>query len=251
AMGTDDSAAVVVNEALVKAYGWEEPLGKMIDWGFDLDGNPGRRMKVIGVIKDYHFKSLHNKIQPQMMFPAAFDKFNLSIRMNDENLRETIDFVEQKWNDFGANRPFNYRFLKETWDKMYTDEKNLGIIFTIATVLTIFIALLGLLGLSSFIAEQRTKEIGIRKVLGASLTNIVGLLYKDFAILILIAFVLAIPVAWYVLGLWLENFAFHINIGITAFILGGLLSLVVGMLSISFHIWKAATSNPVDAISYE
>jgi len=251
AMGTDDSAAVVVNEALVKAYGWEEPLGKMIDWGFDLDGNPGRRMKVIGVIKDYHFKSLHNKVQPQMLFPAAFDKFNLSIRMNDENLRETIDFVEQKWNDFGANRPFNYRFLKETWDKMYTDEKNLGIIFTIATVLTIFIALLGLLGLSSFIAEQRTKEIGIRKILGASLSSIVGLLYKDFAILILIAFVLAIPVAWYVLGLWLENFAFHINIGIAAFIFGGLLSLIVGMLSISFHIWKAATSNPVDAISYE
>jgi len=251
AMGTDDSAAVVVNETLVKTYGWEQPLGKMIDWGFDLEGNPGRRMKVIGVIKDYHFKSLHNKVQPQMMFPAEFNKVHLSIRMNDENLRETIDFVEQKWNDFGANRPFNYRFLKETWDKMYTDEKNLGIIFAIATVLTIFIALLGLLGLSSFIAEQRTKEISIRKVLGASMANIVGLLYKDFAVLILIAFVLAIPVAWYVLGLWLENFAFHINIGIAAFILGGLLSLVVGMLSISFHIWKAATSNPVDAISYE
>jgi len=235
----------------VKAYGWEEPLGKMIDWGFDLEGNPGRRMKVIGVIEDYHFKSLHNKVQPQMMFPAEFNKYHLSIRMNEQNIRETIDFVEQKWNDFGANRPFNYRFLEETWDEMYTDEKNLGIIFAIATVLTIFIALLGLLGLSSFIAEQRTKEIGIRKVVGASLGNIVGLLYKDFAILILIAFVLAIPVSWYVLGLWLENFAFHINIGVLAFILGGLLSLAVGMISISFHIIKAATSNPVDAIKYE
>ncbi len=251
-MGTDDSASVVVNEALVKTYGWEDqPIGKMIDWGFDLEGNPGRQMKVIGVIEDYHFKSLHNHVQPQMMFPAEFNKFHLSIRINGDNLRETTDFIEEKWNDFGANRPFDYRFLEETWDEMYTAEKNLGIIFSIATILTIFIALLGLLGLSSFIAEQRTKEIGIRKILGATMTNIVNLLVREFALLIAIAFVLAIPVAWYVLSLWLENFAFHIQIGIWAFILGGLLSLVVGMLSISFHILKVATSNPVDAIKYE
>jgi putative ABC transport system permease protein len=251
-MGTDDSAAVVVNEALVKAYGWEDhPIGKMIAWGFDLEGNEGRKMKVIGVIEDYHYKSLHNRVQPQMMFPAEFNKYHLSIRLSGNNLQETIGFIEEKWNDFGANRPFNYRFLENTWDDMYTAEKNLGIIFSIATVLTIFIALLGLLGLSSFIAEQRTKEIGIRKVLGASMGNIVNLLYKEFAILIGIAFILSIPVAWYVLSLWLENFAFHIRLGVFAFILGGVLSLAVGMLSISFHIFRAASSNPVDAITYE
>lgn len=251
-MGTDDTAAVVVNETLVKTYGWEDdPIGKVIDWGFDLEGNPGRRMKVIGVIEDYNFRSLHNKIQPQMMFPAEFNKYHLSIRINDENKQETIDFIEQKWNEFGANRPFDYRFLEETWDEMYTDEKNLGIIFSIATILTIFIALLGLLGLSSFIAEQRTKEIGIRKVLGATMENIVNLLIREFALLIGVAFVLSIPVAWYVLGLWLENFAFHIQVSIWAFILGGLASLAVAMLSISFHIVKAASSNPVDAIKYE
>ena len=208
-------------------------------------------MKVVGVIEDYHFKSLHNPIQAQMMFPADFDKYHLSIRMNPDNLQEAIGFVEEKWNDFGANRPFNYRFLEETWDEMYTADKNLGIIFSVATILTIFIALLGLLGLSSFIAEQRTKEIGIRKVLGATMPNIIKLLSKDFAILIIIAFVLSIPVAWYVLGLWLENFAFHVQIGAVAFILGGILSLLVGMLSISFHILKVATSNPVDAIKHE
>jgi putative ABC transport system permease protein len=240
-----------VNEALVETYGWEEPIGKKINWGFDLEGNPGRQMKVIGVIEDYHYKSLHNHVQPQMMFPAEFRKFHLTLRLREENMPETIGFIEEKWNDFGANRPFNYRFLKETWDEMYTAEKDLGIIFSIATILTIFIALLGLLGLSSFVAEQRTKEIGIRKVLGASITNVVNLLYRDFAILIMIAFVLAIPIAWYVLGLWLENFAFHISIGVWAFILGGIMSLAVGMLSISFHILKAATSNPVDAIKYE
>ncbi len=252
-MGTDDSAAVVINEALMKAYGWEDdPIGKTISWGFNPETNdPGRIMKVIGVVKDYHFKSLHNRVQPQMMFPAAFDKFHLSIRINEENKQQTLDFIEEKWNDFGANRPFNYRFLEDTWDEMYVAEKKLGIIFTIATLLTIFIALLGLLGLSSFVAEQRTKEIGIRKVLGASIGNVIGLLVREFAILIGIAFVLAIPVSWYLLDLWLENFAFHISIGIVPFILGGLLALVVGMLSISFHILRAATSNPVDAIKYE
>jgi len=185
------------------------------------------------------------------MFPAEFNKYHLSVHINGDNLRESIDFVEEKWNDFGANRPFNYRFLEETWDEMYTAEKNLGVIFSIATILTIFIALLGLLGLSSFIAEQRTKEIGIRKVLGASMPNIVNLLFRNFALLIIIAFVLAIPVAWYVLHLWLQNFAFHIQIGAFAFILGGVMALAVGMLSISFHILKAASSNPVDAIKYE
>lgn len=251
-MGTDEELAVVVNETLVKTYGWEnDPLGKVIHWGFDLEGGGGRKMKVIGVIEDYNFKSLHNKIQPQMMFLADFNKYDLSIKINEENKRETIDFIEEKWNDFGANRPFDYRFLEETWDEMYTSEKDLGIIFRIATFLTIFIALLGLLGLSSFIAEQRTKEIGIRKILGASMENIMRLLYKDFAILIVIAFVLSIPVSWYVLNIWLQNFAFHINIGVLAFVLGGVLSLAVGLLSISFHIIRVASSDPVDAIKYE
>lgn len=186
-----------------------------------------------------------------MLFPAEFRKVHLSIRINEENMQQTIDFIEQKWNDFGANRPFDYRFLEETWDEMYTAEKNLGIIFRIATILTIFIALLGLLGLSSFIAEQRTKEIGIRKVVGATMTNVMMLLYKDFALLIIIAYILAVPVSWYVLNLWLQNFAYHITIGAGAFLLGGLLSLLVGLLSISFHILKVASSNPVDAIKYE
>ncbi len=251
-MGTDAEEAVIVNETLVKTHGWDDdPIGKTIHWGFDLDGSGGRKMKVIGVIEDYHFKSLHNKVQQQMMFMADFNKAHLSVRINGENLRETIDFIEEKWNDFGANRPFNYRFLEETWDEMYTAEKSLGIIFSIATMLTIFIALLGLLGLSSFIAEQRTKEIGLRKIFGASMANIIRLLYKEFAILVGIAFILAIPVAWYVLSLWLENFAFHIQIGVFAFILGGVMSLAVGMLSISFHIIKVASSNPVKAIKYE
>ncbi len=250
-MSTDTEEAVVVNEALVEAYGWDNPIGKQIHWGFELDGSGGRKMKVIGVIENYHFKSMHNRVQQQMMFMADFDKVHLSVRINKDKIRETTDLIEEKWNDFGANRPFDYRFLEETWDEMYTSERKLGIIFRIATLLTIFIALLGLLGLSSFIAEQRTKEIGIRKVMGAGMTNIVSLLCREFAILICIAFILAIPISWYVMHRWLENFIFHINIGVLAFILGGLMALIVGMLTISFHIIKVASANPVDAIKYE
>lgn len=250
-MATDAEEAVVVNEALVKAYGWDDPIGKQIHWGFELDGSGGRKMKVIGVIEDYHFKSMHNNVQQQMMFMMDINKPYLSIKINGENTQKTIDLIEEKWNDFGANRPFNYEFLEETWDEMYVSEKKLGIIFRIATFLTIFIALLGLLGLSSFIAEQRTKEIGIRKVMGASMANIIGLLCREFALLISIAFVLAIPISWYVMHLWLENFVFHINIGVLAFILGGLLAVIVGMLTISFHIVKVASANPVDAIKHE
>ena len=169
-----------------------------------------------------------------------------------ENFKKKIkDFIEEKWNEFGANRPFDYEFLEDSWDEMYVSEKKLGIIFRIATLLTIFIALLGLLGLSSFIAEQRTKEIGIRKVMGASMTSIVTLLCREFAVLVTIAFILAIPVSWYIIFRWLENFVYHIDIGVLAFILGGLLAVLVGMLTTSYHILKAASSNPVDAIKYE
>lgn len=250
-MATDAEEAVVVNEALVEAYGWDEPIGKQIHWGFELDGSGGRKMKVIGVIENYHFKSMHNAVQQQMMFMADFNKPHLSIRVNGDKIPEAKDFIEEKWNEFGANRPFDYEFLEDTWDEMYISEMKLGIIFRIATMLTIFIALLGLLGLSSFIAEQRTKEIGIRKVMGASMANIVTLLYREFALLIGIAFILAIPISWYIMHRWLENFIFHINIGVWAFILGGVMSVLVGLLTISFHIIKVASANPVDAIKNE
>ena len=135
---------------------------------------------------------------------------------------------------------------------MYESEQKLGVIFRIATILTIFIALLGLLGLSSFIAEQKTKEIGIRKVMGASLGNILGLLYKEFIFLIFIAFIIAIPVAWWRLEIWLEtSFVYHINISASYFLLAGLLAITISLLTLSFHTIKAAMGNPVDAIKYE
>ncbi|MFP4470946.1 MAG: ABC transporter permease [Bacteroidales bacterium] len=252
-MGTDAEEAVIVNEATVKEYGWtDNPIGKKINWGFDLDGNTGRMLKVIGVTKDFHFNSLHNKVEPIMMFLADFNKFYLTLHVNDENFGSTIQYIEDKWNGYGAKRPFDFRMLDDTWSEMYESEQKLGVIFTIATILTIFIALLGLLGLSSFVAEQKTKEIGIRKVMGASLGSILGLLYREFIILIFIAFVIAIPVAWWQLEIWLDrSFVYHINISATTIILSGMLAILLSSITVSLHILKAGTGNPVDAIKYE
>lgn len=252
-MGTDAEEAVIVNETTVKQYGWtDNPIGKKIHWGFQVDGSGGRILKVIGVVKDYHFNSLHNKVEPIMMFMADFSKYYLTLRVNPGNMGNTIDYIEEKWHEFGAKRPFDFRMLEDTWGEMYEAEQKLGVIFTIATVLTIFIALLGLLGLSSFVAEQRTKEIGIRKVMGASLANVLGLLYREFVILILVAFVIAIPLAWWQLSNWLEqSFVYHISISAMTIVLAGLMALVISMITISYHTIKAGTGNPVDAIKYE
>jgi putative ABC transport system permease protein len=252
-MSTDAEEAVIVNETTIKQYGWQDnPIGKKIHWGFDLDGSGGRMLKVIGVVKDFHFNSLHNKVVPFMMFLSEFDKSYLTLRVNPENFGETMQFVESKWNEFGAKRPFDYKMLNETWNEMYESEQKIGAIFTMATLLTIFIALLGLLGLSSFVAEQKTKEIGIRKVMGAGLGSILTLLYKEFILLIIIAFVIAIPVAWWQLDGWLSsNFIYHINISAMSVLLAGVSALVISIITISFHTLKAGLGNPVDTIKYE
>lgn len=260
-MGTDNEEAIIVNERAVEVYGWgDNPLGKKVNWGFNMDddGNitGGRMLKVIGVIKNYHFKSLHNEVQPQMIMPVDFPKVHLSVKMTGENIGETLGFIEDKWHEFGARRTFDYRFLEETWDEMYSSEKKLSLIFEIATLLTIFIALLGLLGLSSFIAEQKTKEIGIRKVVGASVANILGVLNREFLWLILIAFIIAIPLTWWQLAEWLDkSFIYHLDlsagyIAVVSFI-AGIIALFVGVITVSYFTLKAATSDPVNAIKYE
>ncbi len=253
AMGTDAAEAVIVNQATIDRYGWgDNPIGKKIHWGFDLDGTGGRVLKVVGVVRDFHFNSLHNKVEPIMMFLADFNKRFLTLRINPENYASTLQYIEDTWNKNGAKRPFDYQLLEDTWGEKYEAEQKLGLIFTIATLLTIFIALLGLLGLSSFVSEQRTREIGIRKVLGASVASILTLLNREFVLLILIAFIIAIPIALWQLSNWLEsNFVYHITISIGMVSLAGAIALLISLLTISFHSLKAATNNPVEAIKYE
>lgn len=252
-MGTDAEEAVIINETAVKEFGWEDnPIGKKIHHGWELDGSGGRMMKVIGVVKDFHFKSLHNKIEPVVFFISPQPRYLVTCRINENQRKEAIAFIEEKWNTFSANRPFNYEFVDDSMDEMYQAEEKIGIIFRIATILTIVIALLGLLGLSSFIAEQRTKEIGIRKVVGASVGNILNLLYREFAILILIAFVLAVPIAWWRLDIWMESsFVYHQPVQLISILISGILAFIIGLGTISFFILRVATGNPVDTIKYE
>ncbi len=252
-MGTDKDEAVIINETAVKEFGWEDnPIGKKIHYGWELDGTGGKILKVIGVVKDFHFKSLHNKIEPVIFFISPKPRFMVTCRINGDNRKEALAFIEQKWNEFNARRPFDYKFLDESMDDMYRAEEKIGIIFRIATILTIFIALLGLLGLSSFIAEQRTKEIGIRKVVGASVGNIINLLFREFALLIFIAFIIAAPLAWWRLNIWMESgFVYHQPVQLTSVLIAGILVFVIGLGTISYYILRAATGNPVDAIKYE
>ena len=252
-MGTDQEEAVIINEAGVKELGWvDNPIGKKIHYGFDLDGTGGRMLKVIGVVKDFNFSSLHNRIEPIILFISETPRFFLSIRIKEENRRGTLDFIEEKWNDFGAKRPFDHIFLDQSLDEMYQAEEKLGVIFRIATILTIFIALLGLLGLSSFIAEQRTKEIGIRKILGASTGHVVWLLFKEFIALIILAFIIAVPFSWWRLDIWINDmFIYHDTIKWVSFAIAGTLALAIGIITISFHVLRVASANPVDSIKYE
>jgi putative ABC transport system permease protein len=252
-MGTDKEEAVLINETGVKTLGWEEnPIGKKIQYGFDLDSNQGRILKVIGVMKDFHFRSLHNKIEPVIFFISPDPRFFLSVRIREGKEKEAMAAIEEKWNAFGAGRPFDYRYLTDIMDRQYSGEKKISLIFQITTIIAIFIALLGLLGLSSFVTEQRTKEIGVRKILGASIGNILNLLYREFIYLILIAFVLAVPVAWWRLDIWLnDSFIYHTSLQWGYFVIAGLAAFLVGMGTISFYIVRAASGNPVDAVKYE
>ncbi len=209
-------------------------------------------LKVIGVVKDFHFKSLHNSIEPVIFMMMEGSGYYLTCRINEANTKETLEFIENKWNEFNAKRPFNYQFLGGSMDEMYSAEESISTLIRIATILTIFIALLGLFGLSSFVASQKMKEIGLRKVLGASTGNILLILYKEFVLLILIAFVLAIPFAWWRLNIWLEDsFIYYQSLQWSHFFLAGLVAFVFGILTISFYIVRAASRAPIEAIKYE
>ncbi len=249
---TDLLEAAIINEAAAKKLGWHDnPIGKKIHFGIDGEGNIARPTKVIGVVKDFNYRSLHNPVEPLVLFLTRRPGFLLNIKMDGVNTAETLGFIEENWNQFTTTHPFDYEFLSKSLEEMYQSEKKLSVIFNIAAGFSIFIALLGLLGLASFMAEQKTREIGIRKVMGANIMQIFILLYREFAVLVLIAFVISIPVAHLLLNQWLQQFASHTNITAGVYILAGVLSGLITLFTVSWHILKAATANPANAIKYE
>jgi ABC-type antimicrobial peptide transport system permease subunit len=238
-----DNSNYIINETALKLMGFKSPVGKRLLFR-------GREGTIIGVIKDFHSGSLHNKIAPLIIMCRGAGP-NMSIKINSKNVPQTIKFLEEKWEKFVPDFPFSYTFLDETIDNYYNTEKRIGTISQYFTFLAIFIACLGLLGLVSYMAEQKTKEIGIRKVLGSSVANIVLLLSKDFVKWIITAFIIALPVAWYLMDNWLRNFAYRVGIGWWVFLFAGGGALLIALLIVSYRIIKAAQSNPVDSLRYE
>jgi len=247
AIQSDVKTAYLLNETAVKKLGWENPVGKQFQ--IHKTGNP--RGTVIGVIKDFHFTSLRDRMRPLALHidPGFFDF--LSIRLVSDNIPATLELIENKLKEFAPLAPFEYWFADSMIDRMYTLEKVIGGLFNAFSLLAVFIACLGLLGLSSFAITQRTKEIGIRKVLGASASKIIVLLSREFARLVLIANVIAWPVAYFLMNKWLQNYPYRTNISIWIFILTGLTTFFIAFFTISFKAVRAALSNPVDVIKYE
>lgn len=244
-IASDSTSAFILNETAVMQLGWKNPIGKKIGFGKKMRG------VVVGVIKDFHHNSLREKIKP-VAFCMRRSLFSyVGLKIHPDNVQETISFIEKTWKEFIPSRPFEYWFLDEQLQRSYFREQRFGQAAITFSGLAVFVACLGLFGLAAFTAEQRTKEIGVRKVLGASIPNIIMLLSKEFLILVLISNIIAWPIAYYLMELWLQNFAYHIDLSLLTFIAGGLLALLIALATVSLLAFKAARSNPVDALRYE
>jgi len=244
---SDMEGALVINEAAARQYGYVNPediIGKRFDqWG--------REGEVIGVVKDFNFTSLHRGIEPMTLPLVPYASRFLSLKVKSDNLQQAVSEVEEIWTGLVPHRPFLYSFLDADFDRQYHSDFRFKKIFTVFSVLAIFIACLGLLGLATYTAEKRTKEIGIRKVLGADTSGIVGLLSKDFIKLVLIAVVIASPVTWYAMDSWLEGFAYRIAIGWWVFPMAAVMAILIALLTVSSQAIKAALMNPVRALRSE
>ncbi|MCE7040604.1 ABC transporter permease [Dyadobacter sp. CY312] len=244
---SDLKEAIVINEAAARQYGYANPkdiIGKKFDqWG--------RKGEVIGVVKDFNYISLHQKIEPLTLPLEPNASRYLSLKIKSENLPETLAQVERIWKKLAPQRPFLYSFLDQDFDRQYQSDFRFRKIFTTFSVLAILIACLGLLGLATYTAEQRTKEIGIRKVLGASVVRIVALLSGDFVKLVIIAVLIASPVAWWAMSKWLQGFAYRIEIQWWMFALAGLVVVVIALVTVSFQAIKAALMNPIKTLKSE
>jgi hypothetical protein len=247
----DAGGAFILNEKAVQLMGLESPLGKEIQvWK--------KKGVVIGVVKDAHFRSLKQQIEPQIQY-LYFDlntrEMNeygvILVRIMGGKIPEAITLLEKTWKKMETDFPFEFGFLDQSVDNQYRNEKQISQIINIFTVLGLFISCLGMFGLASFMAEQRTKEIGIRKVLGSSVTQIFTMLSKDFAKWVLLASAVAWPVAYFILRKWLGEFAYRVDLSIILFLLATGFTLVVALLTVSYQAVKAATSNPVNALRYE
>ncbi|MFC5411003.1 ABC transporter permease [Larkinella bovis] len=245
-----DSTAVILNETAVKIFGFKDPIGKRLSRMMDNEGKVMKSYTVIGVVKNFHFESLRQNIGSVALFMEP-NRGAISFRLNGQDIPAVVRQIEAKWRQLAPGMPFTYSFLEDSFDAMYRAEQRVGQIVLTFSVLAILIACLGLFGLAAFMAEQRTKEIGVRKVLGASTVSIIGLLSKDFLKLVLIAILIATPIAWYGMNQWLEDFAYKIDVPWWVFAVAGLVAVLIAFVTVSFQSIKAALTNPVKSLRAE
>jgi len=239
-----DSQAVVINETALATMGLQAPIGKQLALGAD-------EFTIIGVVKDFHFKPIQTKIEPLVMMMEPEQYFAMMMRMRPENITATVEFIERTHKQFNADTPFYFNFLDQDYDNLYRTEQRVGKLSSYAALIAILIASLGLYGLASYMAEQRTKEIGIRKVLGASVPALFLLLSKNFVMLAGIANLIAWPVAYFVMSGWLQNYAYRISLHAAIFFAAAVLAMVIVLVTVSYQAIKAALANPVEALRYE
>ena len=246
-MPSDTSTAVLVTEGMADRMGWDSAIGKRFSFGQNEESEP---LKVVGVVKDYHHASLYNPIEP-LLFYLSENNQVLHVKVDGKDVKKSIAAVESVWKNVHSDLPFDYNFLDQEFEEQYKNDETRGHIFTIFALLTMSIACLGLLGLASYTAEQRNKEISIRKVVGASVPTLVYLVSKEFLILVLISIVIGLPISYLFMEKWLENFAYATDMKWFTFAVAALVALFITFATISFHTIRAALANPVDALREE
>ena len=245
AFPSDSINAVLVNESFVKKAGWKTPIGQTVDFWYN-----NQKYNVIGVVKDYHHMSLREPIQPTIYLGSVSYGF-FTVQTDTRNMQSKINTIKSLYNNTFPGNLFEYFFADDKYDQQYVQEQKLGNVFIASASVAVLIACMGLFGLAAFSARQRVKEIGIRKVLGASVINISTLLSKDFIKLVIIAIVIASPVAWWAMQQWLQDFAYRTEINFWIFFVAGLMAIGIALITVSFQAIKAAMTNPVKNLRTE
>jgi putative ABC transport system permease protein len=239
----------IINEAAAKSLGWEtdDAVGRALT---RFRGNVSDNGTVVGVVKDFHYRPVYDPIKP-LVIARIQGGTKMCIKINNSDIKETLAFIETEWKANFDDAPFRYSFLDKDFELMYAKEESLKKSIQYFSILAIFIACLGLLGLSSYSTENRKKEIGIRKVNGATTLELLGLLTKDFSRLVMVAFVISVPTSYYFGNLWLNDFAYRVQIGVDVFLVAGVLALLIAIVTVSYHTIRVAIGNPVNSLRYE
>jgi putative ABC transport system permease protein len=243
-MPSDTLTGVVVNETFVKRMGWAEPVGKKVTLGNFING------RVIGVMRDYHQTGMYNGVESLLLIYRPLNNI-IYVKLSGTETAKTLSFIESKWKEIFPDQPFVYQYLTERFKGQFQADEKRGLIFTLFTILAILIACLGLFGLASYMVEQRTKEIGIRKVFGANESTILGLISKDFLLLVLIGIIIAVPIAYLFMSKWLENYVYRTNIGIPLLLMAAGLTILITFVTISYKAYQASIMNPAQALKTE